>query len=77
VVRVARFEVPGGWGLQAFSFALDPAPGQLQVLARQFGGRRKAYNWAVGQLRDGIEAYYAGLASPDDRPPSLYGLRQR
>jgi putative transposase len=76
-VRVARFEVPGGWGLQAFSFALDPAPGQFQVLARQFGGRRKAYNWAVRQLKNGIEAYHAGTADPDAPPPSFYGLRRR
>jgi putative transposase len=51
----AGFRVPEGWSLQAFSFALDPSPGQLQVLARQFGGRRHAYNWAVRQLKQDIE----------------------
>ena len=74
---MARFEVPGGWSLQAFSFALDPDQNQAQVLARQFGGRRYACNWAVRQLKDGIEAYHAGLADPDAGPPSFYGLRQR
>jgi putative transposase len=73
----ARFAVPGGWSLQAFSFALDPGPEQLRILARQFGGRRKAFNWAVRQLKDGIEAYHAGLAGPDAAPPSFYGLRRR
>jgi len=72
-----RFAVPEGWSLQAFSFALDPSPELLQVLARQFGGRRKAFNWAVRQAKDGIEAYHVGLAEPDAAPPSFYGLRQR
>jgi putative transposase len=73
---MARFEVPEGWSLQAFSFALDPAPGQWRVLARQFGGRRYAYNWTVRQLKDGIKAYHAGLADPG-APPSFYGLRKQ
>ena len=73
----ARFVVPEGWSVQAFSFALDPGPGQLQVLSRQFGARRKAFNWAVRQLKDGIEAYHAGTAAPGAGPPSFYGLRRR
>ena len=73
----ARFAVPEGWSVQAFSFALDPGPGQLQVLSRQFGGRRKAFNWAVRQLKNDIEAYHAGTAAPDAAPPSFYGLRQQ
>jgi putative transposase len=73
----ARYQVPEGWSVQAFSFALDPSLEQWQVLARQFGGRRYAYNWAVRQLKDGIDAYRAGVADPDTRPPSLYGLRKR
>jgi putative transposase len=72
-----RFAVPEGWSLQAFSFALDPSPEQLQVLARQFGGRRRACNWTVRQAKAGIGAYHAGLAGPDAGPPSFYGLRQR
>jgi putative transposase len=59
----ARYQPPEGWSVQAFSFALDPTPGQRQVLARQFGGRRPAYNWTVRQLRADIEAYHAGPAS--------------
>ena len=73
----ARFAVPEGWSVQAFSFALDPGPGQLQLLSRQFGGRRKAFNWAVRQLKNDIEAYHAGTAAPDAAPPSFYGLRQQ
>jgi putative transposase len=73
----AGYQPPEGWSVQAFSFALDPSPEQAQVLARQFGGRRYAYNWAVRQLKKGIEAYKAGVADLDASPPSLYGLRQR
>lgn len=73
----ARYQPPEGWSVQAFRFALDPSPQQRQVLARQFGGRRYAYNWTVRQLKQDIDAYHAGLADPDARPPSLYGPRQR
>jgi putative transposase len=73
----ARYKPPEGWGVQAFSFALAPGPGQMQVFARQFGGRRKACNWAIGQIKADIEAYHAGLADPEARQPSLYSLRQR
>jgi len=72
-----RFEVPDGWVVQAFDFALDPAPGQAGVLARQFGGRRYAYNWAVRALKNDIEAFHAGQAGPEARPPSMIGLRKR
>jgi putative transposase len=72
-----RFTVPDGWVVQAFDFALNPTPEQVGVLARQFGGRRYAYNWAVGQLKADIEAFHAGVADPGLRPPSLYGLRLR
>ncbi len=73
----AKYQPPAGWVVQAFSYALDAGPDQLQVFARQFGGRRKACNWTVGQLKNDIEAYHAGLADPDRQPPSLYSLRQR
>jgi putative transposase len=73
----ARYQPPAGWSVQAFSFALDPGPDQRRDLARQFGGRRRAYNWTVRQLKADIEAYHAGLVDPDARPPSLYGLRAR
>lgn len=52
---------------QAFRFALDPTAEQARVLARQFGGRRRAYNWAVRELKKDIDAYHAGLADPDAR----------
>jgi hypothetical protein len=40
----ARFEVPEGWSVQAFQFALDCTPEQAACVRRQFGGRRYARN---------------------------------
>ena len=56
-VAVARFEVPDGWTVQAFTFALDCTPGQAACVRRQFGGRRYARNWAVRTLKDDIARY--------------------
>ena len=44
---MAKFDVPDGWCVQAFRFTLDPTEDQAWSLARHFGARRKAYNWAV------------------------------
>jgi putative transposase len=74
---VKRFEVPDGWVVQAFDLALDPTGGQAGVLARQFGGRCYAYNWAVRTLKDDIDAFHAGQEDPEARPPSMIGLRKR
>lgn len=54
---MARFEVPEGWCVQAFRFTLDPTEDQARALARHFGARRKAYNWAVATLKADIEAW--------------------
>ncbi len=72
---MARFEVPEGWCVQAFRFALDPTGEQARVLARHFGARRKAFNWAVAALKADIEAWHAtGIAT---EKPSLRVLRKR
>jgi putative transposase len=70
-----RFEIPDGWTVQAFQFALDPAPEQAACLARQFGGRRYARNWAVRALKDDISRYRE--TGQQTGPPSLAGLRKR
>jgi len=54
---MAKFEVPDGWGIQAFRFTLDPTEDQARSLARHFGARRKAYNWTVATLKADIEAW--------------------
>jgi len=70
-----RFEVPEGWGVQAFQFALDCTPEQAACVRRQFGGRRYARNWAVRTLKSDIDAYRATGAETDK--PSFFGLRAR
>ena len=54
---MARFEIPDGWTVQAFRFTLDPTEEQARALARQFGARRKAYNWTVATLKADIETW--------------------
>jgi putative transposase len=72
---VGRFKIPDGHTVQAFRFTLDPTADQARSLARHFGARRKAYNWAVDALKADIEAWHAtGIAT---EKPSRRGLRKR
>ncbi|HZV49131.1 MAG TPA: transposase, partial [Candidatus Dormibacteraeota bacterium] len=70
-----KYAAPDGWTLQAFQFALDPTPEQWQVIRRQWGGRRYAYNWAIRTLKADLDAYRESGESKE--PPSFYGLRWR
>jgi putative transposase len=72
---MARFEIPDGWIAQAFRFTLDPTDDQTRALARHFGARRKAYNWAVAALKSDIEAWHA--TGIETAKPSLRMLRKR
>ena len=72
---MARFEVPDGWCVQAFRFTLDPTEEQARSLARHFGARRKAYNWAVATLKGDIEAWHE--TGMETARPSLPALRKR
>lgn len=72
---MARFEIPDGWGVQAFCFTLDPTAEQTQALARHFGARRKAYNWTVATLKADLSAYRDTGVVTDK--PSLRSLRKR
>jgi putative transposase len=74
-VTVARFAIPEGWNVQAFCFALDPAPEQEACLRRQFGGRRYARNWAVRTLKEDLDRYQK--TGQQAAAPSLAGLRKR
>jgi putative transposase len=71
----ARFEVPEGWTVQAFQFALDCTPEQAACVRRQFGGRRYARNWAVRTLKSDIDAFHATGVETDK--PSFFGMRAR
>jgi len=72
---MARFEVPDGWCVQAFRFTLDPTEEQARSLARHFGARRKAYNWAVETLKVDIQAWRE--TAIETAKPSLQALRKR
>jgi putative transposase len=68
-------EIPEGWTAQAFRFTLDPTAEQAHALARHFGARRKAYNWAVATLKTDLSAYRA--TGVETEKPSLRALRKR
>ena len=72
---MARFEVPDGWCVQALRFTLDPTEDQARALARHFGARRKAYNWAVATLKTDIDAWHT--TGVETEQPSLRVLRKR
>ena len=72
---MARFEIPDGWTVQAFQFALDCTPEQAACARRQFGGRRYARNWAVRTLKEDLTRYRETGKETD--APSLAGLRKR
>jgi putative transposase len=74
-VTVARFEIPDGWSVQGFCFALDPSPEQEACLRRQFGARRYARNWAVRTLKADLDRYHA--TGEETEKPSLAGFRKR
>ncbi len=40
-----------GWSSQAFRFKLEPDADTAVLLRRHCGMRRKAHNWAVGQMK--------------------------
>jgi putative transposase len=69
------FEIPAGWCAQAFRFTLDPTEDQARALARHFGARRKAYNWAVATLKADIEQWH--VTGVETAKPSLRVLRKR
>lgn len=72
---MARFEIPDGWTVQAFQFALDCTPEQAACARRQFGGRRYARNWAVRTLKQDLTRYRE--TGEETGAPSLAGLRKR
>ncbi|MCV7402703.1 transposase [Mycobacterium fragae] len=72
---MAKFEIPDGCCVQAFKFTLDPTEDQARALARHFGARRKAFNWAVATLKADLSAYRNG--GLETEKPSLRVLRKR
>lgn len=80
---MARFEVPDGWTVQAYQFALDPTPTQQAALNSHAGAKNFAYNTMLVAVRANLDQRKAersyGLADADLVPPlgwSLPALRR-
>jgi putative transposase len=71
---MARFEVPGGWVMQAYKYALDPAPAQKRSLWSHAGAARFARNHMLALVKATLDQRAAersyGIAE-DDLTPSL------
>jgi putative transposase len=52
-----KFEVPQGWVARGWRFEVEPTTTeQSQLIARHFGARRFAYNWALAQVKANLDA---------------------
>jgi putative transposase len=52
-----RFEIPDGWRMEAFDFALDPTAAERRLLASHAGARRFAFNWGLGVVKNRLNAW--------------------
>ena len=72
-----KFETPDGWIARGFMFEVAPARDEDAAKVRShFGGRRYAYNWALGQVKADMDAPKADPAHASV-PWNLYALRKR
>ena len=60
--------VRDGWVNQAFRFELDARPAEIELIRRNCGMKRKAYNWTVASLKEHQAARRVALAAGDDMP---------
>jgi putative transposase len=75
---MARFEVPEGWVVQAYRFALDPTPSQVRALSSHAGAARFAHNHMLALLKSvmdqrGAERSY-GIDEQDLTPSLRWSL---
>jgi putative transposase len=60
-----RFEIPAGYVARGFRFEVEPTSAcQPERIARSFGGRRFAFNWALAQVKANLDARAADPAVP-------------
>ena len=53
----AKYVPPDGWVARGFAFEVEwPAGEQAARIWSRFGARRKADNWALGQVKANIDA---------------------
>jgi hypothetical protein len=73
-----RFEIPDGWVARGFEFEVEwpGGAGAVSKIWSHFGARRKAYNWALGQVKADLDARRADPAHVAV-PWNLYALRKR
>jgi putative transposase len=53
--QLTRFEIPDGWVAQAYQFALDPTPRQVEALLSHAGGARFAYNTMLAAVKANLD----------------------
>jgi hypothetical protein len=60
-----RFAIPDGWIARGFRFEVQPTTSeQPERITQSFGGRRFAYNWALGQVKANLDAHVTDPAVP-------------
>lgn len=66
---MARFEVPEGWVVQAYRFALDPTPTQVRGLASHTGAARFAHNYMLALVKAVMDQRSAerSYGTPEDQ----------
>lgn len=52
---MARFEIPSGWTVQAYQFALDPTPAQERALNSHSGARLFAFNTMLAAVKANLD----------------------
>lgn len=61
---MARFEVPAGWTVQAYRFALDPTPAQEAALNSHAGATRFAFNTMLAAVQANLDQRTAERSYP-------------
>ena len=52
---MTRYELPEGWVVQAYRFAMDPSPRQVRELNSHCGAARFAFNTMLGVVRKNLD----------------------
>jgi putative transposase len=73
-----KYKVPEGWVARGFAFEVEWPGDELAVqrIRSHFGARRKAYNWALGQVKADMDARKLDRSHASVRW-NLYELRKR
>ncbi|MEV5833404.1 IS607 family element RNA-guided endonuclease TnpB [Nocardia sp. NPDC052112] len=77
---MAGYQVPQGWVVQAYRFALDPTPRQARMLASHAGAARKAFNVMLDMVGKNLDQRAAersyGLSEDELTPVQGWSLPQ-